>query len=301
MDSAAELGARLVNRAARRKAVARVVGGGVEQRREAARIDRERRRIRTQRARRGGEFGHALPRRRQRGQRRRRAIDLHARDRLDHEFAMRRINADTGDAIVEDVGALAAHLRHGRDLDPRRQHALALLLPRPEAQCAGVDRHRPAVAVTRQMGDVVDHARPRIFSARACEAPCRKYRDGDRLGQRRQLLLERENPLVLDLVGVFGCELRAEQGGEPYRLLRQSVLAKQRQRGDMLGDQLGLKRHRARVEGVEQRHVAHRGERDADQRARAIGDLRIDEIEQHVEVMLGRLLIARTGAPAGRY
>ena len=64
--------------------------------------------------------------------------------------------------------------------------------------------------------------------------------NGDRLGQRRQLLLERENPLVLDLVGVFGCELRAEQGGEPNRLFGQSVVAKQRQRGDVLGDQLGL-------------------------------------------------------------
>ncbi len=68
----------------------------------------------------------------------------------------------------------------------------------------------------------------------------------------------------------------------------------------MLGDQLGLKRDRARIEGVEQRHVAHRRERDADQRARAIGDLRIDEIEQHVEIVLGRLLMRELARqPAG--
>ena len=65
-------------------------------------------------------------------------------------------------------------------------------------------------------------------------------------------------------------------------------------------DQRGLESDRARVEGVEQRHVAHRRQRDADQRARAIGDLRIDEVEQHVEVVLGRVLVRELAREAGR-
>ena len=77
VDSGVELGARLIDRAAGRKALPRVFRGGVEQGREAARIDRVCRRIRAERAGLGGELGHTLPRRRQRCQRRRRTLDPH--------------------------------------------------------------------------------------------------------------------------------------------------------------------------------------------------------------------------------
>ncbi len=53
-----------------------------------------------------------------------------------------------------------------------------------------------------------------------------------------------------------------------------------------------LEGDRARIVGIEQRHVAHRIGRDADQIARAIGDLRIDQVEQHVEIGGARLLHA---------
>ena len=57
---------------------------------------------------------------------------------------------------------------------------------------------------------------------------------------------------------IFGREFGAEPRREPQRLLGHAVLAQHRQRRDVLGDQLGLERDRARVEGIEQRHVAHR-------------------------------------------
>ena len=54
----------------------------------------------------------------------------------------------------------------------------------------------------------------------------------------------------------------------------------------MIVDRDDLEGDRARVERIEQRHVAHRRQRDADQIARAIGDLGIDEVEQDVEIVV---------------
>ncbi len=58
----------------------------------------------------------------------------------------------------------------------------------------------------------------------------------------------------------------------------------------MIVDDVGLKRHRARIERIEKRHVAHWRQRHADQGARTVGDLRVDEIEQHVEIVFGGVL-----------
>src|SRR4051812_43000322 len=55
----------------------------------------------------------------------------------------------------------------------------------------------------------------------------------------------------------------------------------------MLVDFLDLERRRTRIERIEQHHVAHRTRRDAAHVARAVGDLRINEIERHFEIVGG--------------
>ena len=69
---------------------------------------------------------------------------------------------------------------------------------------------------------------------------------------------------------------------------RRSPACRHRAAGEGRRDGLDLRDlegQRAGVEGIEHDHVAHRRQRQADQVARAIGDLAVGEIEQQVEIV----------------
>ena len=84
---------------------------------------------------------------------------------------------------------------------------------------------------------------------------------------------------------------RLQGDRQPLRPLDQAVLLQARQAGDVIVQRRDLERDRARIVGIEHRQVAHRRQRRADQIARAIGDLAIDQRQQDVEVFVAGFVI----------
>ena len=149
-------------------------------------------------------------------------------------------------------------------------------------------RHRSAIAIFGDVVDFVNHASLRICR-RARGAPCKKYRAAVALARpTRRCSIERIPILVLSAYSDASSALsrvasrRAPRASRPDaapaspQYVRRSVSPERRPSADCRG--------RAAP------YLAPAPERRRSG-ARAIGDLRVDEIEQHVEIVLGRVLV----------
>ncbi len=113
----------------------------------------------------------------------------------------------------------------------------------------------------------------------------------DGVGEVEQILLQREQGFDVKRRGLGCRQRRLQRHRQPLRPLDQAVLLQARDRRDMVVENGDLKRHRARIIGIEHGEVAHRRQRRADQIARTIGDLAIDQRQQNVEVFVAGLVI----------
>ena len=113
-----------------------------------------------------------------------------------------------------------------------------------------------------------------------------------------RFLLQRKQRLDVQRRSLGGRQRRLRRNRQPLRPLDQAVLLQARQCRDMIVQHSHLERDRARIIRVEHHEIAHRRQQRADQIARAIGDLAVDQRQQHVEVVLAGLVIGELAGEA---
>ena len=86
----------------------------------------------------------------------------------------------------------------------------------------------------------------------------REIMQPDGVGEREQILLEREQGFDVERGGLDGGQRRLRRDRKPLRPLDQAVLLQARQCGDVLVKRGDLERNRARIIGIEHREIAHR-------------------------------------------
>ena len=87
---------------------------------------------------------------------------------------MRGLDQDALGVGSEKIAPDGAFRRPRPDLDAMGDQLLAVAATRLQPQRAARKTHRALVSVTRDMTDVVDHARPVSFSGRLALGPCGK-------------------------------------------------------------------------------------------------------------------------------
>ena len=174
LDRAGEVEGGVGDRPTGREAHPRVVGDRLDDRGHHRRIEEVRGRAGLKRLRRGGLITGQLPRRleQQRGQAG--ANDADARAGLDGQLAVRGLD-DGGQHLFAELADARTDMagRRGDD-DVMREQGLVRTFARGHPQGAAGEADGPLIAVTGEVAQAVDHARPPNFLVGVALAPCRK-------------------------------------------------------------------------------------------------------------------------------
>ncbi|ODR95276.1 hypothetical protein AUC70_06200 [Methyloceanibacter stevinii] len=86
-------------------------------------------------------------------------------------------------------------------------------------------------------------------------------------------LFEREDGLLVDLVGLGHLQFGSQDRRNALRFLGHTVVPQGRQDRQMVADRRELETDGTRIIGIEHHHIAHRRQRHASHVARPVGDL----------------------------